>query len=180
MITSDEVLSELGTVHFGEVAMQPGKPQGFGVVGEAMGGLRHLTGEPGRVPVRCGVSIGDTLAALHGTIGILTALYHRKVNGGQGQVMMDVLRPAVALGWATVGAREDRGELAHVVLVVHRQQTHPGHEADHRGTPDQLGHDRGQQQVRRPAALPPPQRSSSVFTIRLKAHRRPRSRGTGC
>ena len=44
---------------------------GFGVVAEAMGGLRHLTGEPGRVPVRVGVSIGDTLAALHGVIGIL-------------------------------------------------------------------------------------------------------------
>jgi hypothetical protein len=39
---------------------------GFGAIGEAMGGLRHLTGEPGRVPVRCGISIGDTLAALHG------------------------------------------------------------------------------------------------------------------
>ena len=60
---------------------------GFGVVGEAMGGLRHLTGEPGRVPVRVGVSIGDTLAALHGTIGVLLALYHRKVNGGPGQVI---------------------------------------------------------------------------------------------
>jgi formyl-CoA transferase len=37
--------------------------------------------------VRCGISIGDTLAALHGTIGILLALYHRKVNGGAGQVI---------------------------------------------------------------------------------------------
>jgi formyl-CoA transferase len=63
---------------------------GFGVVAEAMGGLRHLTGEPGRVPVRCGVSIGDTLAALHGVIGVLLALYDRKVNGasqGRGQVV---------------------------------------------------------------------------------------------
>ena len=68
---------------------------GFGVIGEAMGGLRHLTGEPGRVPVRCGVSIGDTLAALHGTIGVLTALYHRKVNGGQGQVIDVALHEAV-------------------------------------------------------------------------------------
>ncbi len=68
---------------------------GFGVVGEAMGGLRHLTGEPGRVPVRCGVSIGDTLAALHGAIGVLTALYHRKVNGGQGQVIDVALHEAV-------------------------------------------------------------------------------------
>ena len=60
---------------------------GFGVVAEAMGGLRHLTGEPGRVPVRCGVSIGDTLAALHGVIGVLLALYDRKANGGRGQVV---------------------------------------------------------------------------------------------
>ncbi|WP_240461993.1 CoA transferase [Burkholderia sp. Nafp2/4-1b] len=68
---------------------------GFGAIGEAMGGLRHVTGEPGRVPVRCGVSIGDTLAALHGTIGILTALYHRKVNGGLGQVIDVALNEAV-------------------------------------------------------------------------------------
>lgn len=68
---------------------------GFGVVGEAMGGLRHLTGEPGRVPVRVGVSIGDTLAALHGTIGVLTALYHRKAHGGKGQVIDVALHEAV-------------------------------------------------------------------------------------
>ena len=68
---------------------------GFGAIGEAMGGLRHLTGEPGRVPVRVGVSIGDTLAALHGTIGVLTALYHRKINGGQGQVIDVALHEAV-------------------------------------------------------------------------------------
>ncbi|MEK9775692.1 MAG: CaiB/BaiF CoA-transferase family protein [Quisquiliibacterium sp.] len=68
---------------------------GFGAIGEAMGGLRHLTAEPGRVPVRCGISIGDTLAALQGTIGILTALYHRKVNGGKGQVIDMALHEAV-------------------------------------------------------------------------------------
>jgi formyl-CoA transferase len=68
---------------------------GFGVIGEAMGGLRYLTGEPGRVPVRCGISIGDTLAALHGVIGVLTALYHRKVNGGTGQVIDVALHEAV-------------------------------------------------------------------------------------
>ncbi len=60
---------------------------GFGVVGEAMGGLRYITGEAGRVPVRCGVSIGDTLAALHGVIGVLLALRERDANGGQGQVV---------------------------------------------------------------------------------------------
>ena len=72
---------------------------GFGSIGEAMGGLRHLTGEPGRVPVRCGISIGDTLAALHGTIGVLTALHHRNANGGRnggkGQVVDVALHEAV-------------------------------------------------------------------------------------
>ena len=68
---------------------------GFGAIGEAMGGLRHLTGEPGHVPVRCGISIGDTLAALHGTVGVLTALYHRTVNGGLGQVIDVALSEAV-------------------------------------------------------------------------------------
>lgn len=68
---------------------------GFGAIGEAMGGLRHLTGEPGRVPVRVGVSIGDTLAALHGTIGVLMALLHRVRNGGAGQVIDVALHEAV-------------------------------------------------------------------------------------
>ncbi|MDW5443894.1 CaiB/BaiF CoA-transferase family protein [Polaromonas sp. SM01] len=67
---------------------------GFGVVAEAMSGLRHLTGEPGRVPVRVGVSIGDTLAALHGVIGILLALQHRHASG-QGQVIDVALYEAV-------------------------------------------------------------------------------------
>ncbi|MDI1236066.1 MAG: CaiB/BaiF CoA-transferase family protein [Polaromonas sp.] len=67
---------------------------GFGVVAEAMSGLRHLTGEPGRVPVRVGVSIGDTLAALHGVIGILLALQHRHASG-KGQVVDVALYEAV-------------------------------------------------------------------------------------
>lgn len=60
---------------------------GFGIIAESMGGLRYLTAEPGRVPVRVGVSIGDTLAALHAVIGILMALYHRDARGGGGQVI---------------------------------------------------------------------------------------------
>ena len=67
---------------------------GFGVVAEAMGGLRHLTAEPGRVPVRVGVSIGDTLAALHGVIGILMALHERQ-QSGKGQVIDVALYEAV-------------------------------------------------------------------------------------
>jgi formyl-CoA transferase len=73
---------------YGQTGPYRHKP-GFGVLGEAMGGLRYLTGEPGRVPVRVGVSIGDTLSALHGVIGVLTALYHRDARGGSGQ-MIDV------------------------------------------------------------------------------------------
>jgi len=59
---------------------------GFAVVAEAMGGLRHLMGEPGRPPVRAGVSLGDTLAALHGVIGVLLALQARQKTG-RGQVV---------------------------------------------------------------------------------------------
>ena len=73
---------------YGQTGPYRHKP-GFGVLGEAMGGLRYLTGEPGRVPVRVGVSIGDTLSALHGVIGVLTSLYHRDARGGTGQ-MIDV------------------------------------------------------------------------------------------
>ena len=74
---------------------------GFGVVAEAMSGLRHLTGEPGHVPVRVGVSIGDTLASLHGVIGILMALQHRHASvsaqapKGCGQVIDVALYEAV-------------------------------------------------------------------------------------
>jgi formyl-CoA transferase len=74
---------------------------GFGVVAEAMSGLRHLTAEPGRVPVRVGVSIGDTLASLHGVIGILLALQHRHATvsadapRGRGQVIDVALYEAV-------------------------------------------------------------------------------------
>jgi len=60
---------------------------GFGVVGEAMGGLRHLSGEPDRPPVRVGISIGDSLSALHGVIGVLLALRHRDQFNGAGQVV---------------------------------------------------------------------------------------------
>ena len=67
---------------------------GFGVVAEAMGGLRHLTAEPGRVPVRVGISLGDTLAALHGVIGILIALHERQ-RSGLGQVIDVALYEAV-------------------------------------------------------------------------------------
>lgn len=58
---------------------------GFGAIGEAMSGFRYLSGEPGRPPVRVGVSIGDALAATHGFIGGMLALYSRDRPGGTGR-----------------------------------------------------------------------------------------------
>lgn len=78
---------------YGQSGPYRDKP-GFGVVAEAMSGLRHLTAEPGRVPVRVGVSIGDTLASLHGVIGILLALHERHTSG-KGQVIDVALYEAV-------------------------------------------------------------------------------------
>ena len=78
---------------YGQTGPYRDKP-GFGVVAEAMGGLRHLTAEPGRTPVRVGISIGDTLAALHGVIGILLALQERHTSG-KGQVIDIALYEAV-------------------------------------------------------------------------------------
>ena len=78
---------------YGQTGPYRDKP-GFGVVAEAMGGLRHLTAEPGRVPVSVGVSIGDTLASLHGVIGILLVLQERH-QSGKGQVIDIALYEAV-------------------------------------------------------------------------------------
>ena len=73
---------------FGQSGPMKDQP-GFGAVGESMGGLRYITGFEDRPPVRTGISIGDSIAALWGVIGALMALRHREVNGGSGQ-MVDV------------------------------------------------------------------------------------------
>jgi formyl-CoA transferase len=59
---------------------------GYGLIGEAMGGLRHVTGEPDRPPARAGISIGDSLAAMHAAMGVLMAL-HARERTGRGQVI---------------------------------------------------------------------------------------------
>jgi formyl-CoA transferase len=68
---------------------------GFAAIAECMGGLRHVTGFQDRPPVRVGVSLGDTLASLYGTIGALMAMHHLKVNGGKGQYIDVALYEAV-------------------------------------------------------------------------------------
>jgi len=75
----------------GPMAAQPG----FGAIGESMGGLRYVTGFADRPPVKTGISIGDSIAALWGVIGALMALRHREVNGGKGQVVDVALYEAV-------------------------------------------------------------------------------------
>ena len=79
---------------FGQTGPYKEQP-GFGAVGESMGGLRYVTGFPDRPPVRTGISIGDSIAALWGAIGALMALRHKEVNGGAGQVVDVALYEAV-------------------------------------------------------------------------------------
>jgi crotonobetainyl-CoA:carnitine CoA-transferase CaiB-like acyl-CoA transferase len=72
---------------YGQDGPYKDKP-GFGSIGEAMGGLRYLTGYPDQPPVRVGISIGDSLSSLYAVIGALMAVYHRDVHGtGEGQVI---------------------------------------------------------------------------------------------
>ncbi|MDH0097823.1 CoA transferase [Ectopseudomonas hydrolytica] len=79
---------------FGQSGPMKDQP-GFGAVGESMGGLRYITGFEDRPPVRTGISIGDSIAALWGVIGALMALRQREVNGGSGQVVDVALYEAV-------------------------------------------------------------------------------------
>ena len=100
LLAANPALVMLRISGYGQTGPYRDRP-GFGVVAEAMGGLRHLTGEPGRVPVRVGVSIGDTLASLHGVIGVLMAMQHRHATvsaehpKGRGQVIDVALYEAV-------------------------------------------------------------------------------------
>ena len=78
---------------FGQTGPYKDRP-GFGAIGESMGGMRYVTGYPDRAPVRVGISIGDSLAAMFGVIGALSALHHRD-GSGKGQVVDVALYEAV-------------------------------------------------------------------------------------
>lgn len=67
---------------------------GFGAIGESMGGMRYITGYPDRAPVRVGISIGDSLAAMYGAMGALMAL-HQRHKSGRGQMVDVALYEAV-------------------------------------------------------------------------------------
>lgn len=83
---------------YGQTGPMRDRP-GFGAIGESMGGIRHVSGFPDRPPVRIGISIGDSIAALHGVIGALMALRHRDATGGrergEGQMIDVALYEAV-------------------------------------------------------------------------------------
>jgi formyl-CoA transferase len=68
---------------YGQTGPMRDRP-GFGAIGESMGGIRYVSGHPDRPPVRIGISIGDSIAALHGVIGAMFALRHRDATGGRG------------------------------------------------------------------------------------------------
>jgi crotonobetainyl-CoA:carnitine CoA-transferase CaiB-like acyl-CoA transferase len=80
---------------YGQTGPYKDRP-GFANIGEAMGGIRYVTGEPGRAPVRSGISLGDSLASLYAVIGALMAVHARDVLGtGEGQVVDVALYEAV-------------------------------------------------------------------------------------
>jgi formyl-CoA transferase len=87
---------------------------GFGAIGEAMGGIRYVMGEPDAMPVRAGISLGDSLAAIFACLGTLVALHHRE-RSGRGQVVDSAIYEAV-LGmmeslipeWAVAGYQRER------------------------------------------------------------------------
>ncbi|HEX5205612.1 MAG TPA: CoA transferase [Actinoplanes sp.] len=87
---------------------------GFGSIGEAMGGIRYVMGDPGRPPVRAGISLGDSLAATYACLGTLVAVHHRE-RTGRGQVVDSAIYEAVLAmmesllpEWAVAGYQRER------------------------------------------------------------------------
>jgi len=79
---------------YGQYGPYSSKP-GFGSIGEAMGGIRYLSGYPDLPPVRTGISIGDSIAAIYAVMSSMMALYHRDIGGGDGQYIDVALYEAI-------------------------------------------------------------------------------------
>ena len=86
---------------FGQDGPRAHEP-GFGAIGEAMGGIRHTTGDPDRPPARAGISLGDALAALFGVIGTLAAITERTRSGRGQEVDVAIYEAVMALMESTV------------------------------------------------------------------------------
>ena len=109
---------------------------GFGAIGEAMGGIRHVTGFPGEAPPRVGISLGDSLAATFGTLGALTALYHREAHGGRGQVVdIGIYEGVLALMESTIPeyvlTGHVRGRTGSVLPFVAPSNIYPTNDEDY-------------------------------------------------
>jgi len=82
---------------------------GFGSIGEAMGGIRATTGEPDRLPARCGISLGDALAGLFAVVGTLAALAERHASGRGQEVDVAIYEAVAALMESTLADYEVAG-----------------------------------------------------------------------
>jgi formyl-CoA transferase/succinyl-CoA--D-citramalate CoA-transferase len=93
---------------FGQTGPRSSEP-GFGSIGEAMGGIRHTTGEPDRPPARTGISIGDSLAGLFAVVGTLAAINERSRSGRGQEVDVAIYEAVMALMESTVADYELAG-----------------------------------------------------------------------
>ena len=82
---------------------------GFGSIGEAVGGIRHTTGDPDRPPARCGISLGDSLASLFAVVGTLAALHERSTSGRGQEVDVAIYEAVAALMESTMADFELAG-----------------------------------------------------------------------
>jgi crotonobetainyl-CoA:carnitine CoA-transferase CaiB-like acyl-CoA transferase len=90
----------------------PRSPEaGFGSIGEAIGGIRHTTGDADRAPARCGISLGDSLAALFAVIGTLAALHERGASGKGQEVDVAIYEAVAALMESTMADYDVAGVL---------------------------------------------------------------------
>jgi succinyl-CoA--D-citramalate CoA-transferase len=109
---------------------------GFGSVGEAMGGIRHVTGFPDQAPPRPASPLGDSLAATFGALGALTALYHREAHGGRGQVVdVGIYEAVLALMESTIPEHvltgHTRGRTGTVLPFVAPSNIYPTNDEDY-------------------------------------------------
>ena len=109
---------------------------GFGSIGEAMGGIRHVTGFPDRPPPRVGISLGDSLAATFGALGAVTALYNREANSGRGQIVdVGIYEAVLALMESTIPeyalTGHIRGRTGAILPFVAPSNTYPAGDGDY-------------------------------------------------
>jgi formyl-CoA transferase len=119
---------------FGQTGPRAHEP-GFGSIGEAMGGIRHTTGDPDRPPARAGVSLGDALAALFAVIGTLAAITERSRSGHGQEVDVAIYESVLALMESTVAdwelagvVRERSGGVLPGVAPANAYPTADGHD----------------------------------------------------